>query len=313
MRLNFIFGLLGFFLIVLSILLYIKEDVSLEIITCPTIHSYFKTSETETFEIEILSNQPQNYRFDKEYISSSVIRSLDESIVVPISITDISWSDSGYIYQGNSYQHVQFSLKIAFDSPDFEIHIPEAYLNLHYSNNEAILIKIGEFHYRFLKMQANDLVVGSMQSTVMKLSEVSTVNGIALELSNNARENIVIQSINIGSNLVTANNFYLTEIETLPDLFDLPGNIIGIPNYDYLDEQLSYQKNYLLRENNMSYLYVPFQYPSSLLWLQRFYLIVTYEVSGETRELIIDDFPYIRTNLFQQGKESEYMHYVFQN
>ncbi|MBN2605381.1 MAG: hypothetical protein JXR62_06150 [Bacilli bacterium] len=313
MKLKFIFGLLAFSLFILSLLLYIKEDSVFEIISVPSIHSFYKSSETETYNIELLTNNTQDYHFVTDYISSGSIQSLDENELIPLQIIEFKTTENTYLYKNTSYQVIELSFKIAFDSPDYEIIIPEAYLHIQYSNNEDILIKIGEFHYRFLSNQPDDLLIGSIQSTVMKLSDVSSVSGLAIEITNNAIENIVIQSINLGTTSVSSNNFYMTQINALPDLFDAPKEVLGISYFDYLDQAIVFQKNFLLQEHTTNYLYIPFQYLSTTNFLHRFYVIITYEVSGETKQIIIDDFPYIRTNLFQTATESEFIRYVFEN
>lgn len=310
MKLKLIIGIMTFLLMVISLLFYLKDDASLEIISRKAIHSYFQSSKTESFDIEVLTNDPDDYHFTTEYLTSSSIQSNDESDIIPITITDITTEGEVYIYQGNPYHHMYFEVKVAFDSPDYEIMIPNAYLTLTYSNNETVKLAIGEFHYRFYHYPVTQVLLGSIQTTVMKLGNVSSVSGIAIELSNNASENILIKGITLGSKKVSANNFYMTELPSLPPLFSTPADVLGLDFFNYLAPANEYAKNVLLREHQSAILYIPFQYDSKQNYLHRFYCSVLYEIDGETHSLIIDDFPYIRTDFFQKDLESEFISYV---
>lgn len=299
--------------VLMTLLFYLKEDIPFEIITCPSILSYYKSNETEVFQLQILTNDPDNYHLSTSYISSSVVSDISETNVIPVTISSIKVQEETYIYHDKSYQFVDLTLKIAFDSPDFLIDIEDAILRIHYTNDEIISLRIGDLNYRFFDDVQNDLLIGNLQSTVLKVNDISSVSGIAIELTNNSTENIVITSAQLGTNMATVNNFLLTEIYQIPDLFSTPGDVVGNSEYNLYGQYEGYDKHIFVRENSSTLIYIPLNYKTKKVWLQRFYFTISYEISGEIREMIIDDIPYIRTNLFQPGRESEFQRYVYTN
>ena len=84
MRIKVIGGLLSFLLIVLSILLFIKDDPSTMIITSPKVYSIMKSSDTELFSITMLVNDSDSYYFNPDYISNiSLSSDIDE--IIPLT------------------------------------------------------------------------------------------------------------------------------------------------------------------------------------------------------------------------------------
>ena len=312
MRIKAIGGIVSFLLIILSILLFIEDDPKIKILTSPKIYSIMKSSDNEIFNITILTNDIDSYYFNQDYISNISLSS-DSDKIVTLSLSDISKSSERYIYNNEVYYYLSFKLKVGFDSDDYLIEMRTAYLDIKYSNNNEIKLYIGEFNYLFYDEENRDISLNNLLSTHGLVNGIDTSTGLFLNLGNLSEHNITINKIEIGATSTLANNYYLLELYEIPDFSASPEEILGIEDYNYTKYSEYTQKNILLRKNNEIMLYVPFSYEGDISYLYRFYVKVYYIINLEEKVFIIDDFPYISTNVFKEELEGEYNYYEFNN
>ncbi len=312
MRLKIIGGLLSFLLIVLAGLLFIEDNPKTKIVVSPKIYSIMKSSDNEQFSIMFLVNDTDSYYFNKEYISNIKISSDNEDII-PCIINNIEKSSEYYIYNEEVYYYLTFELSIGFNSDDYLIFIEKAYLDIDYSNTHKIKLYIGEFNYYFYDEENTDISLNNLLSTHSLINDIDTASGLFLNLGNESPHNITINKIEIGSNNTLANNYYLKEIYSIPDISKTPEEILNIENYNYSIYGEYLENNILLRKSNEIMLYVPFSYIGDIPYLYRFYVKVYYVIDSVEKVFVIDDFPYINTSNYKLELESEYYCYEFDN
>ena len=312
MRLKIIGGLISFLLIVLSVLLFIEDYPKTEIIVSPKIYSIIKSSDTELFSVVLLVNDIDSYYFNKDYISSIKITS-DRKEIIPCLLDNIKKSSELHIYEEEAYYYLTLELSIGFDSDDYAININNAYLDISYSNTNEISLFIGEFNYYFYDEENTDISLNNLLATHAYINDIDTASGLFLNLGNMTDYNITINKIEIGSNDVLANNYYLKEIYNIPDISATPSEILNIDNYNYAIYGEYSGNNILFRRNNEIMIYVPFSYTGDINYLYRFYVKVYYVLDSEEKVFVIDDFPYINTSSYKEELESEYYYYEFDN
>ena len=312
MKTKVIGGILSSLLIVLSLLLFIKDDILVKVVVSPKCYSIMKSSSIETFKVKILVNEIDSYYFNADYISNISITS-DTSEVIPIVLEDISKSNEVYPYNNELYYFLDFELSIGFNSDDYTISLEKAYLNIDYNNTKSMKLFIGEFNYLFYEEENTDISLNNLLATHALIENIDTSSGLFLNLGNLSNHNITIFKVELGTNGILANNFHLEEVTSIPIISDLPEEILGIDYYNYKLFGEYPNNSLLLRKNNEIKLYVPFSYMSDISYLYRFYVKVYYEIDSVEKVYIIDDFPYINTSSYKPELESEFHYYEFTN
>jgi len=312
MKIKIIGGLISFLLLVLSLLLFIKDDSKVEIITSPKIYSIVKSSDNEGFNITILTNNLESYYFNQTYITKIALTSETDEMI-PLTLEEITKTNDNYLYDNKQYKALSFKVQIGFSSDDYLVSMNKTYLNITYKNAQEITIYIGEFNYLFSSEENKDISLNNLLSTHGIVNNVDTLTGLFLNLGNISDKNITINKIEIGSKQITANNYYLSELNEIPEYDALPTTILGLDTYYYDNELEDVSKNILLRKNNEILLYLPFNYSGDIAYIYRFYVKVYYVIDGEEKVFVIDDFPYINTSLFKSELESGFYYYEFYN
>ena len=296
----------------LTILLFIEDTPSTQIIISPKIYSIVKSSDTESFGITFLVNDTESYYFNKDFVANIFLTS-DKDEIIPLNIIEIDKSVEYYPIENHKYYYVTINLSIGFKSDDYLICLEEAYLNITYSNSKVIKLHIGEFNYLFSEEINSDFSLNDLFSTHKTIEGIDTASGLFLNLGNLTDNNIVITKIIIGSKDVLANNFYLTELFEDINLGDYPKDILKLDDYNFFVYGDYSSNRILLRKNNEIDLYVPFSYIGSISFLHRFYVSVEYIVNGEEKVFIIDDFPFINTSCYKEELEKGFAYYEYEN
>ncbi len=312
MKIKVIGGLSSFLLIVLSVLLFIKEDKNIKIIISPKVYSIVKSSDSEDFRITILVNDLNSYYFIPEYISNISLSSSNDEII-PLSLNEIKKSNEVYIYNDEVYYFVYIELEVGFRSDDFEVLMEEATLDITYLNTNEVNLYIGEFNYLFYSDENRDISLNNLLATHALVNGVDTSTGLFLNLGNLSGSNITIDHVEIGCSNIMANNSYLKEIYDIPDIADNVITVLGIEYYDYFSYRDDINNNVLLRKDNEIMLYVQFSYTCDIPYLYRFYVKVHYRVDSLEKTFVIDDFPYINTSSYKLELEREYILYEYDN
>ena len=311
MKIKMIGIVLSFLLVVLSVLLFIKEEPLVKVVVSPKCYSLMKSSETELFNVTIIVSNPESYYFNPEYIANISLSS-DTDEIISLVLNEISKSNEFYIYNNELYYYLTFELSIGFNSDDYLISMDKAYLNINYNNAKEMKLYIGEFNYLFNTEVNKDISLNNLLATHALINEIDTASGLFLNLGNLSDYNITISKVELGTSFIKANNFHLKEVYDIPDITTSPEDILNIENYNYALYGEYELNTILLRENNEVMFYVPISYTGDIPYLYRFYVKVYYVIDSVEKVYVIDDFPYMNTSSYKGELESEFVYYEYE-
>ena len=283
----------------LSLLFLFTDDEPLSITSTSSIHSYMKTSDTEYFHIQLLSNKKESVFFIEEGIVSSSIT--DNVEVIPLEVQEINLSETS----SGSYI-VDYTFKIGFHSEDYEIQLEEAFLKLQFQH-ELLEVYIGEFNYLFYEDVNMDLSLMNLEATYTELEGINTVSGLMITLRNNTFYNIVIKDISIFSKDVDVMNSEVFILYEDIDNFTEVSTILqkDFDPYDFSEEEITIS----IRNGETETLFAPVIFNGDIDYIHRFCMKITYLIGDTEYVYYIDDFPFMRENLFFSDYE-EY-HYLY--
>jgi hypothetical protein len=296
-------GLSGL-LILLSILLIFKKETPVKIITVPKIYSYVQSDSQDTIAIDILSTSPNGYWFDQQYIEG--INISNTKTTLSLEMVNRVISTDGYVVNSLTYYPIRLYVRPKVLIPNQFVIIDDANLNVYYGNGENLSLHIGELSLYYKQLDNTDILLGSLSATHDFIEGIDTVSSISVELFNNTSDIIEVLGIDVLANNVFTNMALLQidqpcTTETLTECFGLDEYHFFLPRSDktiYV-QYLPYQSHSLS---------VPLLYKKNVPF-HRFSIIVTYRIKGEIKEMVMDDFPFIRTSSFQKGYESGYITY----
>ena len=291
----------------MGIVLLFSEKAQLKVITSPSIYSFKQTTKVETFRIPILMNLEDSIYTDIEFVSSVELIGVEE--VIPLKLQDIVVGTEMYDYNNTSYYPVYFNCKVGFESNDYEIDIDQASIHVTYKNESEYTWYIGEFHYLFEEETTEDLLLGNYQATVFDHHDKKSVSGLHIELFNNSNSNITITNIEFPSLSVRLNNDYSIAYDEDIDMFEEVTNVLS-KDYEMYQYQLD-PKEHLVRIRNYTRIYIPASFNGDIHYLHRSYIIITYIIDSKECVLVIDDFPFISTSIFDKDYQSDFRYYEY--
>ncbi len=298
-------------LIIASVLFFYQDSTPIKIITNKQIKSILGTSEQERFSYEILTNKPNSYYFDIDFISNATIENDQEKII--LNTIDIIKIGQLEINQEEEYYQVSFVFTLGIISNGLEINYQNAQLVLNYKNNESISLNIGEFNYIYDDWMESDITLGNLIGTHETIDGLDTISGVYLELGNASNSNITIKSIDIINSQVTPNLFHTKKMYEIVSYKDQVKTILGMEYYDFKIKNDDIELNLLLLRKNTLSIYIPFSYIGEIQYLHRFPIRITYELNNEIKEMIIDDFPFMKTSIYGSDYERFYEYYEIKN
>jgi len=309
MKIKYLLFVLAVFSIVLGIALLIEDDSPLKIITSPKVYSMKHTELNETFKISVLMNRNDTYHLDTNYMRKSVLK--DGENHLPLSVELVQVSDDTMDVKGESYYLVNFVVSLNIEMTDHLIAFNTASLQITYENNEIVDLYIGEFNYLF-KENSDDLSMYNLQGTFGEVNGINTVTGVAVELHNQSNHNLKIKRIDIISEDVSLNNDYLIEKDREIDMFESVEDVLVIDKYSF-ETYESDEQQHLIMEDASKKFYVPLLYNSDIKYINRFVIMITYEIDGQEKVYYIDDFVFMNALHFGAEFEQYYQEYQYEN
>lgn len=296
--------------IAMTVLLLIKDEKDLIILTSDNVISIYHSDDNEKITFELLTNKPQNYYFSNEFLSSANIENSEE--VFSLEVSQISVSDVAIPYLEDQFYNVIITCQLEFTSNDYEIKMEDVNLHLNYENSDEIIIRVGEFNYLFSQEFNNDITLNNMSGTYEEIDGVNTIGGINLTLGNVSDNNINITNIEILSNSVSFNSAFALERDECEQTYSVK-ECLTMNNFDFHSLSTVNEVSFLLRKNNEIALYLPLTYLSETRFIHRFACKITYDINGEERVLILDDFPFMRTSIFNDSVKDDFNVYTIAN
>lgn len=294
-----LFGTLFVVSLALAIVLLLDAPESSLLISHPMIHSHVYSDPLETIRIEIMTNDPDNYRFDATYVHRAAIGIEDEVTAFDVMAVERAGES---IYQGQPMTIVAFVLRIAVVPDDARISYPDAKLYLHYKNGQELTLPIGEFHYLF-GVSDQDVALIGLNATHETIDGINTIGGIALELRNRSDRTIYVRDIELVAEGVILNLTRRVRDRPCDGAMTVVDCLGSSYAFDVVPPLTTLQD--LVLPHQPYQVYVPLSYVDAHV-IHRAAIVVTYEIDGERRRLILDDFPFIRTARYQTAFEEWY-------
>ncbi len=298
-----------FLIILITILIFVlllKEDKELIIISNDSIISVYHSDNLETFTIEILTNQPNRYQFDSDFITTIQLKNSEQEL--SIDIKEIVKSSESITYKEEEMYLITLIMELPFISNDLLIQMERVFCVLNYDNGSSLEFEIGEFNYLFLETFGKDLSLNNLSATHQTVNGFNTIGGISIELGNLSTNNILIKDIDILS-LSTSVNKNLTMIRDECNYMSTVEECLGIDVYSFSYPQNSVLSEILVKKNNNTQIYIPLIYTEKYQFIHEFAIIITYEINDEEKTLVIDDFPYMRTSIFSNMETDQVYEY----
>ena len=292
--------------ILIGLLFFKKEEVFI-IVSQPVITSSINSSSIETLSYSFLTNQPDRYEFNLDYIIKAEITT--EERYFPIEIKSIKKTSYEKILKDETFNLIVIEYKPSLLIDKGLIQYESANMIIHYENNKELIFDLGEFNYAFNE-ETTDLSLGSLKATSETIKEVNSIGGIYLELGNQTNEAIRIETIDILSLTIKANQDAIVIYDEPLDYKDSVKDVLGVARYDFFTDTMKRSINTVVQSKQSVQLYVPLLYLGDIYHVGRIGLIVTYTLNGETKTTYIDDFPFMRYDLYDDAlKENWVTHY----
>ncbi|QMS85711.1 hypothetical protein [Candidatus Xianfuyuplasma coldseepsis] len=275
----------------------------LKILTNPRVYSFYHGDDQDTYKIEVLVNQLEHYAVDETYINS--VKIINDTLVFPVELEHITTRDQPYYYQEQAFYPVAFYIKTGVIHENQMVQIPNASLELSYTNGETIQLEIGEWNIRFLQTDEQDVTFHTLQATYGSIDALDTVTGITIELVNRTTDILTIESVNLLSDLVQVDTANITE--TACEGRITVEECLGHP-YSFTIQPTNQKTAIVLQKGQSKTLYFPLKYEYPIIF-HRGAVEIIYQLHDNSRTFIIDDFPFMNSTTFQPEYESQYVLY----
>ncbi|AIO19306.1 hypothetical protein KQ51_01430 [Candidatus Izimaplasma bacterium HR1] len=309
-RNNALYILLIALVTTLTVLLLVREEKELIIISRDYQYSIYHSDNYESIDIEVLTNMPSSYHFNQDYIIDTKFYNNEEEL--SISIKDITISSNEIMYQDEPFYQIVFAFKLPFVSNDLLIEMEDVNLEIVYENMEKVSISIGELNYLFKEVVPTSITLSNLSATHEEVNGYNTIGGINLELVNNSSYNIMITDFKLLSKSVYINKERVSTNKTC-EYQSTTSSCLGIDYYDFYSDYNDTILNILLGKNNSTEFYLPLLYNNDSKFIYEFVIVIEYEINNQIEVMVIDDFPYMRTSIFNTFNEDDFNVYKFSN
>lgn len=289
--------------ILIGLLFFKKEEVFI-IVSQPVITSSINSSTIETLSYSFLTNQPDRYEFNLDYIIKAEVTT--EERYFPIEIKSIKKTSYEKVLNDETFNLIVIEYKPSLIIDKGLIQYESANMIIHYENNKELIFDLGEFNYAFNE-ETTDLSLGSLKATSETIQEVNSIGGIYLELGNQTNEAIRIETIDVLSLTIKANQDAIVIYDQPLDYKDSVMDVLGVARYDFFTDTMKQSINTVVQTKHSVQLYVPLLYLGDIYHIGRVGLIVTYTLNGETKTTYIDDFPFMRYDLYDDALKENWV------
>lgn len=309
MKLKWLYGVLAGLFIFLSIVLLLEKEEEFMIITSPKIYSIYHSDDLETFTIEFLTNQPEHFYFDTDFISQLSISNTEQTF--PITILDLIVQPSVVLVNDTPYKLITMKCRTEMFSTNLWVHIEDAILTIDYLNGKELSVEIGEFNYLFLEQQYEDVALYELSATYEDVGDINSVGGININLHNRSLETLEILSIDLVATGVLTNEAMMIKRPKC-DYDKTVAECLYIDSYSFFVTPVSTTLHeFVLSKHNFE-AYIPLSY-DLFPYISDFAIQVTYRINGFKRIFVVDDFPFMKTANFQESMEEYYHVYTPNN
>lgn len=303
MKIKALYGALALTLLVVTGMLLFEREDELILLANPMLYSVYHSDSFETVRIDVLTNDEDHYFFGVDYIGSFTVENDEESVL--FQVQEIKKNGEAD-YDGNTLSIVSFFVRISFASADYEVHLPDARVVIRYENGVTISFPLGELAYVFQDPLPPHVTLSELQATHETINGVNTIGGVHLRLANQSSHSLYITSIDVVGSGVSTHLAKRKWIDPCPAEQTVEG-CIGEP-YSFSVHPANTPIQDLVLPHQTYQVYVPLSY-GTVPFLYEMAIRVTYRIEEEEYVTVIDDFPFMRTPLFQSSVERWYQSY----
>ncbi len=283
--------------ITLIVALLQPTEPPFNIITVPQTYSFYQSDLLETQTLSLLTTKPDHYYFDDAYVVQIAV--VNDETRFPLNLQQIQTEPQKYTYQNETYYpvHLEVQPELSFSDKRFEM--VDASLEITYDDGSTILLQLGEWNYLYADTFDTELIIGERYATYEMSAEIETVGGITIETINRTNEMITITEIELLSHAtyIDASTITATSCEgfmTVSDCLTYP--------YDNIVETISIPIHKTVLGGQSTLLYLPLKFTKYPFFHQGA-IIIHYQYHQQEFTTIMDDFPFLRTSLFQTSYE----------
>ncbi len=266
--------------------------------------------ERENYVIDLAVSSKDTFLTDIDEMESMILDSEEASIEVhPVTMT---MDPEPFIYVGKQYY--LYELTIGFT----EVYLPEAVLGfpgckmkMTYRNGTEIELEIGNLAIWFSEVsEITYLDFTRLYGIKNNYAGHDYLAGIVIELKANAIGYLEITDIDIGQKqaYIDLNNAKI--LSGRPE-YDVPMDVLlEATGYDPLARETKDGDPIMISESAI--LVAPVTYQEFPLFLDRFFIRITYKYLNETNVFLIDDFLFYRNVLFSGEDDETIARYIYQ-
>ena len=291
---KFFFLLLGFYVLLGAVFFFLHPSEK-EYVTMITVKEELSRVlyENETLEINVFTDQPNAFLFDKEQFDSVYIES--ENFIFEVMIGEVLMENEPVLYHDKEYNQVR--LKIVFDRINFavgtEIVANNASIRIVYSNQCEISFEVGSIHLLIMdELNTPGLYLRRLYGVVDSSSTIGGLSGILVELKNDNETGIYLKSMDAFMDTVHFDNSNLWVLSTSENVYSIE-DIENVLIAEYDSEEVFIEPG----ENKV--LFLPFNKKTESFYFNRFPIVITYIHLNQSQQDVIDDFIYF-SNQFTQ-------------
>ena len=304
MRKVFTLLVVGFMIVGFLLIYYTdKPTTKVNILSINKHYTRLITNDEETLSIPLYFSSDKSFLTETSAIDSCFLKNDYNRLEV-----DISEIRYGEAYYDNNQLFYMYLFDITFNSLTIDlIDIENATFEINYLNEDTINLSIGDVFLRFSEITTNEeLDIFRMYTIVNNNDEFDYVSGLIIGLENLCESDIYINTINIGSSLITVDLGNIVSVNEAPHYNESIENIL-LKEYYYLND--IFDETPYLVSNEL--VFIPFAYQNELIELKRFPIYIEYTFNNNVFEYLVDDFMFISENYSLEAYNGQLQEYIY--
>jgi len=289
----------------LSVILHLREEEPLVLITHPRVYSFYYSDPLERIRLDVLSNKTDDFRLYVDYVEQVEIANEETSLAFQLDRISIG---EPFQWDNQTMAVVSWYLAPEVVLSNSQIDIKQANLIVTYGNGSQVTLAIGDVHYLFSPSGSSSMALGGVKALYEDIDGIESVSAIQVDLVNRTNDILHVTNIALVASAVSTYPAMIrTDVTcedgwTVADCLGLEGYVFDLPA---VDEEISV----LLTPHQTRTILVPLLYERPTPF-HRFAIVVSYRINGIAQQMVIDDFPYLSTSPFQVDYEPWYVRHV---
>jgi len=284
------------FLIVLSLLVFFaaRGAERLDVLGVESEHVYLEVAGPSPMRFEALFSEKESPYVHEALIQHASIVSEEGEFLLCLDAVDYLGRRE---VRGDTWHAHAFTVRPRARGED-PVRFLDASLSLKVPDRPALHVPIGNFAYHSAEADATPLSLKSVRNIHGERSHGVTSLGVAFTLYNQGQETVRVEDADLTAVAVRADFASALEIEAMPGHFETVEEILG----GAYESDSANAEAFTVLPYDTLHLFVPFSYEEEKL-LHRYPLRIEHDASGARKALLMEDFLFINTCLFDEANE----------